>query len=297
MKKLILGLGIQLVILSVISGQQINALELHEGSSKSVHALSDIDSIVHTTDSLIIHKGNQKSWYGQSGLDSANYVSLSSSSLPCSFGGYTGSYGSMTDARDGNVYKTVTIGNQRWMAENLRYDVPGVYTYWNTSSDNATDTLNSSSPCRSYGRLYDWNTIMNGASSSSGVQGICPSGWHLPSDVEWKTLEKALGMSQSSADSIGWRGTDELTKMKSVSGWSNFNGNSGNGTNGSGFNAFPAGAYVTGSFYNLGDGANFWSSTVYSASLAWYRDLFINASVGRYCGGKSLGLSCRCVEN
>ena len=115
---------------------------------------------------------------------------------------------SIIDVRDGEVYKTVKIGNQTWMAENLRYNASGSW-------------LNPINPSVQYGRLYDWGTVMNGASSSSsspsGVQGICPSGWHVPSDAEWATLENAIG-----GNAVG-------TAMKSTSGWSNYYGNSGNG--------------------------------------------------------------------
>ena len=143
-----------------------------------------------------------------------------------------------TDARDGEVYCKVVIGTQTWMAENLRYNASGSW-------------LNSSNPSTSYGRLYDWTTVMNGASSStsspSGVQGICPSGWHLPSDEEWSTLELSLGMNSSDTSLSGqFRGVHG-TSMKSTTGWSN-------GTNSSGFNALPTGYYTSGSFYSLGVG-------------------------------------------
>jgi uncharacterized protein (TIGR02145 family) len=175
------------------------------------------------------------------------------------------------------------------MSENLRYDVPGVY--------GASDTINTNNPSVKYGRLYDWATVMNGSGSSStspsGVQGICPSGWHVPSDEEWKTLEKSLGMSQADADLQLWRGTDEGTKMKSTSGWiyNRYCSYS------SGFNAFPAGGYFSGSFSYLGDYANFWSATEYAAGSAWARGLTHDATVDRGSNNKSNGSSCRCVEN
>lgn len=199
--------------------------------------------------------------------------------------GYNSDSTAFLDFRDRAVYSVVTIGNQTWMAENLRYNASGSW-------------LNSNNPSMKYGRLYDWSTVMNGSGSSSvspsGVQGICPSRWHVPSDEEWKTLDKALGMSQTDADNTGWRGTDEGTKMKSTSGWSN----NGNGSNASGFNAFPTGYYRSGSYDYLGDYANFWSSTELSTSAAWYR--YLNgglATVARVGIIKSIGLSCRCVEN
>ena len=196
--------------------------------------------------------------------------------------------GTFTDSRDGEIYTTVSIGNQCWMAENLRYDVPGSTTL---------DTVYPGAPLN-YGRLYDWATVMNGATTSSSnpsaVQGICPSGWHLPSDSEWNEMEVALGMAAADTANTGWRGTDHGTKMKSTTGWNN----SGNGTNASGFNAFPAGFYASGSFYGLGDYAYFWSSTEYSASGAWNRNLDSgSATVYRTNDTKTYGYSCRCVEN
>ena len=194
--------------------------------------------------------------------------------------------GTFTDSRDGNTYATVSIGNQCWMAENLRYDVPG----------NNTDTANSASST-TYGRLYDWATVMNGATTSSsnpsGVQGICPSGWHLPSDAEWNELEMALGMPAVDTANTGWRGTHG-TGMKSTTGWNN----SGNGTNASGFNAFPAGYYYSGSFNYLGDYTNFWSSTEYSPTFAWSRYLYYgNTGVNRFNSNKTFGVSCRCTRD
>jgi uncharacterized protein (TIGR02145 family) len=196
---------------------------------------------------------------------------------------------SVTDSRDNETYAVIKIGDDCWMAENLRYDVPGVF--------GSSDTVNSANPSLAYGRLYDWATLMNGASTSSsnpsGVQGICPSGWHLPSDSEWNELEMALGMSAVDTANTSWRGVHG-TAMKSLTGWNN----SGNGTNASGFNAFPAGYYYSGSFINLGGYAYFWSSTEHSVSNAWDRYLGSGgATVGRYSINKALGFSCRCVED
>ena len=194
--------------------------------------------------------------------------------------------GTFTDSRDGEIYTTVSIGNQCWTAENLRYDVPG----------NNTDTANSASST-TYGRLYDWATVMNGATTStsnpSGVQGICPSGWHLPSDSEWNELEVALGMPAADTANTGYRGTDHGTKMKSTTGWNS----SGNGTNTSGFNVFPAG-YYSGSFGNLGAHTYFWSSTEGSSTTAWRRGLTNGTTVvSRDSTNKTLGYSCRCAKD
>jgi uncharacterized protein (TIGR02145 family) len=183
-----------------------------------------------------------------------------------------GACSTITDSRDGETYSVVKIGNQCWMAENLRYNASGSW-------------LNPANPSTVYGRLYDWATVMNGSGSSSsspsGVQGICPSGWHLPSDAEWTTLTTAIG------------GTETGTAMKSTTGWSN-----GAATNASGFNAFPAGIYYSGRFGDLGDATGFWSSTEFSFDGTWCRSLgYWGTGVSRHYDYKEYGHFCRCAKD
>jgi uncharacterized protein (TIGR02145 family) len=188
-----------------------------------------------------------------------------------------------TDSRDSEVYTVVQIGNQCWMAENLRYNASGSW-------------LNPANPSTTYGRLYDWATVMNGGTTSSsnpsGVQGICPSGWHLPSDSEWNEMEMALGMAAADTANTGYRDTHG-EGLKSTTGWS-----SGAATNTSGFNAFPAGFHNLGSFYDLGSYTYFWSSTESSSTFAWDRRLNNgNTGVNRTDYVKSNGYSCRCTKD
>ena len=107
-----------------------------------------------------------------------------------------------TDARDGQTYKTVKIGSQVWMAENLNYALP----------DSSWCYENEPDSCAKYGRLYNFN----------GAQLACPAGWHLPSNEEWSILEKTLGMSDSEIGKGGSRGTNEGDKLK-VGGSTGFN--------------------------------------------------------------------------
>ncbi|UBM63513.1 PKD domain-containing protein [Candidatus Sulfidibacterium hydrothermale] len=203
--------------------------------------------------------------------------------------------GTFTDSRDGQTYKTVKIGNQEWMAENLKY-MPSVsppsqgskdsayyyvYGYRGDSVSEAKDTTNY----KTYGVLYNWTAAKN----------ACPSGWHLPSDDEWKILEMYLGMSQSAADSSDVHGTDEGKKLKSTSGWQN----DGNGTDAVGFSALPGG-YCDGGgdFGDLGNGGYWWSATVCLPRHAWYRYLSSGFSgVGHNANGKATGYSVRCVRD
>ncbi len=142
--------------------------------------------------------------------------------------GSGGETGTFTDSRDGHEYNWIKICNQVWMAENLTY-LPSVspssagsytdpYYYVYGYQGNSVSEAKATSNYATYGVLYNWPATMAGASSSStnpcGVQGVCPDGWHLPSDAEWIELEMHLGMSQADADNEGWRGTDEGGKLK-----------------------------------------------------------------------------------
>jgi uncharacterized protein (TIGR02145 family) len=178
------------------------------------------------------------------------------------------------DPRDRQKYKIVNIGNQIWFAENLNYQTKSSWCYDN-------DPVN----CKVYGRLYEWKAAIK----------ACPTGWHLPTDDEWKILEMYLGMSQSEADESGYHGTDEGKKMKSTSGWYH----NGNGTNSSGFNALTGGNRTKrGSFHYLGYYGIWWSSSEYSGTLAWYRYLFYGRDrVRRYHYHKVGGFSVRCLKN
>lgn len=177
-------------------------------------------------------------------------------------------YGTLTDERDGQTYKTVTIGTQIWMAENLNYAYIGIpYNYSGYTSDSTSWCYNNDpSNCTKYGRLYTWSAAMDsvGMWSTNGkgcgiggdgveadcsltypVRGICPEGWHLPTQDEWENLVSAVG------DSAAMR-------LMSASGWSD----GGNGTDDYGFSAFPAGLREdSGVYYDEGNYAMFWSST------------------------------------
>jgi uncharacterized protein (TIGR02145 family) len=174
--------------------------------------------------------------------------------------------------------KTVTIGGKTWMAENLNYK---------PSNGNSWCYNNNESYCRKYGRLYDWNTAMGGSSSStanpSGVRGVCPSGWHLPSRAEWDALMTAVGGSSMAGK-----------KLKSTSGW----GDEYNGTDDYGFSALPGGYrnYSDGSFLNAGYYGYWWTATEYSSGYAYSRYMnYDSGLVDENSYNKSYGFSVRCV--
>ncbi|MFA5229031.1 MAG: FISUMP domain-containing protein [Candidatus Paceibacterota bacterium] len=204
-----------------------------------------------------------------------------------------------TDNRDGKVYKTVTLGAQVWMAENLAYlpavSAPSsgsytepyyyVYGYDGTDVAAAKATINY----QTYGVLYNWPAAKTG----------CPEGWHLPSDEEWIQLEMYLGMTQEELYVLmNLRGTDEGGKLKEA-GTSHWNGPNTGATNSSGFTALPCGVRLYGgSFGRVGLYGYWWSSTKYDTYYTWYRCLKYNdSSVYRSTGMKEVGLSVRCVRD
>ncbi len=198
----------------------------------------------------------------------------------------------------GQSYNTVQIGTQCWMAKNLnigtRIDGSGNQT--NNSTIEKYCYGDNTSNCDTYGGLYQWDEMMQYV-TTAGTQGICPTGWHLPTDAEWKTMEMHLGMSQDQADATGWRGTDEGGKLKET-GTTHWASPNTGATNTSGFTGLPGGyRYTNGSFTDLTFYAYFWSSSE-NGSDAWYRGLsFGSAQVGRYDYDKAYGFSVRCVRD
>ena len=172
--------------------------------------------------------------------------------------------GTFKDSRDGKTYKTIKIGNQIWLAENLAYK-PSSGNYW------AYD--NSSSNAAKYGYLYDWQTANN----------VCPTGWNLPSNTNWNDLALELG-------------GDAGKELKSTMGWNE----NGNGTNTSGFSALPGGGRNSydGNFNYIGISGYWWSSTERYSENAIYRT--IDSNLDDLDAGntdKSYGFSVRCIKD
>jgi uncharacterized protein (TIGR02145 family) len=211
-----------------------------------------------------------------------------------------GSTGTVTDI-DGNVYQTVKIGDQWWMAENLKVthyrngdSIPNVtdnYTWEYLTSGAYCEYNHDISNVAVYGRLYNWH-------AADDSRSIAPEGWHVPSDTEWKQLEMYLGMSQAEADLQGLRGTDEGGKLKEVGTTHWLSPNTG-ATDESGFTALPGGYRVTwGDFADLAYYACFWSSTEGGDNPAWYRRLRCDGpDILRHCNSKRFGFSVRCVKD
>jgi len=174
--------------------------------------------------------------------------------------------GTFTDHRDGRVYKTVIIGTQTWMAENLDYNAKDS-KYYKDDPDKY----------KKYGRLYDWNTAT--------ANGFAPLGWHLPKKIEWEILLDAVGGSLTAG-----------TVLKSKSGW-----NKNNGTDNSDFSALPGGYYSCGKkeFYKAHSNGLWWSADANDTtpSSAHYYHIDSSATIHSRSGTKYNLYSVRCVQD
>ena len=189
------------------------------------------------------------------------------------------------DERDGQKYVYVAIGTQTWMAENLNYNASG-----SKCGNNRSLSDDNTASCDIYGRLYNWNTAMNNSASStanpSGVRGVCPAGWHIPSEAEWNALITFAGGLATAG-----------TKLKAASGWSD-----GNGTDEYGFSALPGGYGSSGGGFNgVGYDGNWWSASENGSGSAYYRYMMMTyLSVNAYWNddyNKSYLRSVRCIQD
>ena len=187
----------------------------------------------------------------------------------------------------GYDYVTVLIGDQCWFAENLRSEnyengdaIPANLSdsEWSSTTSGALAVYGEDAGCSNYspdidacdpaqslneyGRLYNWYAVAD-------ARGLCPSGWHVPTDGEWMTMEMALGMSDAEANDTGFRGTDQGAQMKTDYGW--YNG--ANGTNSSGFSGLPGGFRNSDGYFDLAGANGKWWSSSPNGSSAWYRGL------------------------
>lgn len=193
----------------------------------------------------------------------------------------------------GNNYKTVIIGKQEWMAENLRttkYNdgskIPNVIdpNQWIGLTTGASSSYNNTKNDSTYGKLYNWYAV--------NTCKLCPTGWHVPTDAEWEDLSNYLAAN-------GHKGS-EGTALKSKSGWKS----NGNGTDNYGWNGLPGGHrdYYAGDFYKIGQRGYWWSSSVNGTfgnyPVAWYRKLYYEDNIiGRYPFNMRDGLSIRCLRD
>jgi uncharacterized protein (TIGR02145 family) len=228
---------------------------------------------------------------------SENFVFQFATNIPCP--------GTPTITYEGQVYNTIQIFSQCWLKENLNVGemIPGNQNQTNNNFIEKYCYNNHPDSCTKYGGLYQWNEMMQYA-IQEGVQGICPSGWHIPTDEEWKVLEGAVdsqyGIGDPQWDNESFRGFDAGLNLKSTSGWYN----NGNGTDLFGFSGLPGGeravSYGYPSFGNITYYGEWWTSTDGISNSAF--DHYLSraySGVGRdsYPSSKVYGFSVRCLRD
>ena len=204
-----------------------------------------------------------------------------------------------TDPRDEQTYTTVQIGNQCWMAENLNVGtmINGSVGMTNNEIIEKYCHSNNNANCNEYGGLYQWDEMMHYVTDSA-TKGICPEGWYLPTDYDWKILEGTVDSQYPVGDPIwnnsGIRGFDAGLNLKSVSGWAF----SGNGIDLYGFTVLPGGYHMPGGWGDLTYTGYFWASSEISSNIAWNRILIGgNDQIGRMDSySKDKAFSVRCLK-
>lgn len=202
-------------------------------------------------------------------------------------------YSEITDERDGQVYKTVKIGGQVWMAENLNFEYKVMDK--NTGKEKTFGNMCNEDDCLKFGRYYTWAVATDSAGvySQNGkgcgyglictpaypVRGVCPKGWHLPETGEWEVLYKSVNSKKGALQSVSFEANWPLA------------------SNASGFSALPAGYGNEDDYYYVGEVACFWSATEYNSSFAYHWYLHAdNVNIDSYEGKRS-GRSVRCVQD
>ena len=195
---------------------------------------------------------------------------------------------------EGNLYKTVTIGTQQWMAENLKVSkyndgtaIPNITdtTQWQNNTTGAWVYYNNDAANNTkYGKLYNWYAV---SKTTNDNKNVCPTGWHVPTDAEWTVLTDYLGGTTVAGG-----------KMKAVDTTSWYSPNT-DATNTSLFTGLPGGyRYDIGYYYYVGDNGYWWSSSENNTTIAWSRYLFRFLGIAsRYYTNKNYGLSVRCLRD
>ncbi|MCL2283424.1 MAG: hypothetical protein FWC26_08930 [Fibromonadales bacterium] len=262
---------------SYSSSEELSSSSLGKISSSSEDILNSSSSITQSSSSELPSSSSSVIPSSSSSItQSSSSIALSSSSsIPssssvalCGSETYKPSI-QFCDTRDKKLYKYVKINNVIWMAENLNYDV----------TNDATDVCYDNNPnnCTIYGRLYSFTTATANKfnPNGKGIQGVCPSEWHIPSESEWKTL----------------RTQNDITDLRSPYYWSSLDGYV-SGTDNTGFSALPGGELYNDKFSNLGEYGSWWSS---GANIYMYINYKSNSNIMSI--SENAQFSVRCIHD
>lgn len=318
MRKLCLGLSFAAMAMLVACGSESGtevSSELPPGFSKPSSERSSSDGGSDNSGESSA-SGNKVSSASE-GTSSASSEGNSSGSEGSESAGsdasiYDANANTLTDLRDGQVYRTTTIDiptkgySEVWMAENLNYAYIGVpYNYDDFTFDSTSWCYNNDpANCETYGRLYTWAAALGkteeecGRSQDCGqpsgnIRGVCPQGWHLPSRAEWMTLAVAVDESITEFSN----NTNAAGKaLKSRTGWDAHSGFTNDDAYS--FAALPAGAYYYGEYSFKGEIAHIWSSTQDDVDYAYNMSLVYSGDrVSLFNDRKPYGFSVRCLKD
>jgi uncharacterized protein (TIGR02145 family) len=267
-----------------------------EDASPQLKNMKDIQDFSFNTGDELLYIGYADTL--QSGMldapeESAICTFQFATNIPCP--------GTPTVEYEGQVYSTIQIFSQCWLKENLNLGlmIEGTMDQTNNGTIEKYCYNNEPDSCTKYGGLYQWDEMMQ-YTAQQGVRGICPPGWHLPTDEEWKLLEGAVdsqyGIGDNIWDGYEYRGLDAGANLKTTGGWYE----NGNGTDLFGFSGLPAGDGGYGdSFHGIGDYGKWWTSTERDLSgVDWGRGVGSGRQeVVRYGYGGAGGLSVRCLQD
>ena len=264
--------------------------DIAEGTKVTLRKIEIGDKVLFNVEASIVHSIDAPLLLGQSVMERLGQFTIDYATNSLIIGKQSGIAKPIAEQSKPSNSPSIKIGNQVWMTENLNVDrfrngeiIPQVQgaEAWERAAANKQPAWcyydNDIKNADKYGKLYNWYAV-------SDARGLCPAGWHVPSDDEWTMLTNALG-----------GGNEAGNKMKSKSGWSE----GGNGTNSSGFSGIPAGFRGSvGTFDSVGSLGVWWSSTEYATYDAWYRNLNYNNGIAfRFNANKQLGCSVRCLKD
>jgi uncharacterized protein (TIGR02145 family) len=282
-----------------------NVIFVQLDSIKIMNRTQGGDTVLYYPDTVLImecQSGDELLYIGyvdtlQSGIldkpqGNEDYTFQFTTNIPCP--------GLPTVVYEGQVYNTIQVFSQCWLRENL--NVGEMIDGAMEQSDNGTIEKycynNEPDSCAKYGGLYQWNEMMQ-YTMQQGVQGICPPGWHLPTDEEWKVLEGAVDSQYGIGDPV-WdidyvRGYDAGKNLKATSGWNE----NGNGTDLFGFSGLPGGFRAArGCFIRAGSWGFWQNSSDHISFLVWGRTiLYANEGVSRFYDNKEIAFSVRCLRD
>jgi uncharacterized protein (TIGR02145 family) len=284
------------ILQEVVNSSPMSSLEYtgSEASFPQLMATEAIQEFVYSPgDELLFigYAGGLQSGILYSPAESQTFIFQFATNIPCPQ--------TPTVDYEGQVYNTIQVFSQCWLKENLNVGtmIPGTMEQSNNGTIEKYCYNNEPDSCAKYGGLYDWHEMMQ-YTTMQGTQGICPPGWHIPTDEDWKVLEGAVdsqyGIGDTTWDSEGYRGFNAGTNLRTIDGW--YPGI--NGADLFGFSSLPGGYRIDIGSFSVGYTGYWWTSSGYLVHHAWFRSIGCSLpDVYRQYSTRDFGFSERCLRD